>query len=274
MQNNQSFSTPSHRRSSPSSFDYMRATICIDQVVDDLVTAPWNYRAAGYPEVGTYGVPTNHGTMPATYDNQQWVLPNTAPTASHYAHYIGPSPRGPRHPYHAHATSASQIHQASSPAHLENYGYPSCSPAYDTSSLTPTIYAGHPAEGTPTYHFTEGFVGHQDGWMADVPVTAYPVHTNATTYLNHSPNGFANVPSPDDSFAQDAFPTPGTSRLSTPARATGSPEDGHQPLARNEVGTSRQRDAAKRRRRAPARIFCDYPGCDASFTRGHNYRRS
>ncbi|KAL1733879.1 hypothetical protein EV714DRAFT_281612 [Schizophyllum commune] len=239
MQNNQSFSTPAHRQSSPGSFSYMH----------DEVTVPWDCRAAGYPEVGTYAVPNDHGTMPATYDNQQWALPNTAPTASHYAHYIEPSPRGPRHPYHAHATSASQIHQASSPAHLENYGYPSGSPAYDTSSLTPTVYAGHPAED---------LLG----------------RTDTTTYLNHSPNGFASVSSPDNSFAQDPFPTPNSSRLSTPARTTGSPEDGHQPHARNEVGTSRQREAAQRRRRAPARMFCDYPGCDASFTRGHNYRRS
>ncbi|KAL1682961.1 hypothetical protein EV122DRAFT_202826 [Schizophyllum commune] len=277
MQNNQPFFTPSHRRSSPSLFNDMRATICIDHVVDDEVTVPWNCRAAGYCELGTYAVLANYGTMPATYDTQEWALPNTAPTASHYAHYMESSPRGPRHPCHAHATSASQIHQASLPVRLENYEYPSGSPAYDTSSLTPTIYSGRHAEASPTYRSTVGFVGHQPGWMANVPVTSdLLVRTDTTAYLDHSPNGFANVQSPDGSFAlaQNPFPAPSTSRLSTPARATGSSEDVHHPHARNEVGTSRQREAANRRRRAPARIFCDYPGCDASFTRGHNYRRS
>ncbi|KAL1754005.1 hypothetical protein FB107DRAFT_291997 [Schizophyllum commune] len=276
MQNNQSFSIPSHRRNSPSLFYRMRATICIDHVVDDEVTVPWHYRAAGYPEIGTYAVPTNRGTMPTTYDNQQWALPNTAPTASHCTHYMGPSPQGPRHPYHAHGASVSQVYQANSPVRLENYRYPSGSPAYDTVSLTPMIYAGHHAEAIPTHHSTEGFVGHHGGWLSDVPVTSDLVHSNRTTSLNHSPNGFANVPSPDGSFplVQNSSSTPGTSRLSTPARAGASPKDGHHPQARNAVGTPRQREAAIRRRQAQARIFCDFPGCKASFTRGHNYRSS
>ena len=147
MRNNQSFSIPSHRRNSPSLFNYMRAMICIDHVVDDEVTVPWHYHAAGYPEIGTCAVPTNRGTMPTTYDNQQWALPNTAPTALHCTHYIGSSPQGSRHPHHAHGASVSQVYHANSPVRLVNYGYPSGSPAYDTSSLTPIIYAGHHAEG-------------------------------------------------------------------------------------------------------------------------------
>ncbi|KAI5892041.1 uncharacterized protein SCHCODRAFT_02502435 [Schizophyllum commune H4-8] len=276
MQTNQSPPTPSHRWSSPGLFIYMRAAICTEHVVDDAVTVLWHYRAAARREYGAHAILTNHGTMPATYDNQQRALFNTTPTASHYDHYIEPSPRGRRRPYQAHSSGASQVRQASSPLRLESYGYPSGSPAYDTSSLTPAIYGGHHAEASATYRSSESFVGLQDGWMADVPVTSDIAHTNSTTYLNRSPSDFANVPFPDGSFAlaQDPFPTPGTFRLSTPARATGSPEARHYPQARNEVGTSRQREAAQRRRRAPARMFCDYPGCHASFTRGHNYRRS
>ena len=140
-----------------------------------------------------------------------------------------------------------------------------------------------------------GFGDYHDVEMVDVPVTSGVhlspgqrdstdsqwrdvdlVHSNRTTSLNHSPNGFANVPSPDGSFplVQNPSSTPGTSRLSTPARAGASPKAGHHPQARNAVGTPRQWAAAIRRRQAQARIFCDFPGCKASFTRGHNYRSS
>ncbi|KAI5892043.1 uncharacterized protein SCHCODRAFT_01352163 [Schizophyllum commune H4-8] len=276
MQSRQSLSPTSRQWTSTGLFNLRRSRIRLEPARGDDMTVPWHYRAAGYTESDALPVPTSHATMPATYDDQHWALPNSAPTASQHAPYMEPSPWGYNHPHHAPNASASHVHQASSPEHLGYYGYPSGSPAYNTFAHTPTAYARHsPVEASSPYLSSERFVDYRDGFMADAADISDPAHANGTTYFNHSPDGFPSVPPPDVAvaLAPDPFPTPGTSRLPS-AVATASPEDRHDPLPRNEVGTSHQREAAQRRRRTAARLYCPYPGCEASFTRGHNCRSS
>ena len=98
---------------------------------------------------------------------------------------------------------------------------------------------------------------------------------HAAPHFNHISTNLPGTPPPDVALAmtQNFFATPDTSRLSTPAGTAETLEaGGRYSQARHEVGTSRQREAAHRRRRTAAQHFCPFRGCGSSFTRKHNLK--